>query len=106
MQLHQHQKLQAKDSKGVAKGAAWRLQSVASLCAVFFGFVVPASRVVLGYHTIEQVIVGSILGGAIGTMWAAALCSEAGCRISIKVEQCKFLSWFFQPKDSLKKRQL
>lgn len=54
----------------------WLLRSeqlqlaVAVVVACVSGIVVPLSRVRLGYHTAEQVVVGSAVGGMFGLAWA------------------------------------
>jgi dolichyldiphosphatase len=56
------------------RSAFWALAAPASLLA---GLCVPASRVVLGYHTTEQVLVGSLVGVLSGLAWYLVLtCSE------------------------------
>ena len=48
-----------------------RLQlCVAVTVACIVGIAVPVSRVQLGYHTLEQVLVGSAVGCVFGLLWA------------------------------------
>ena len=49
--------------------AADVLSSVLSILTIPLAFVVAYSRVELGYHTIEQVIAGAMIGLMFGSMW-------------------------------------
>ena len=51
------------------KHAADVLSSVLSILTIPFAFVVAYSRVELGYHSIEQVIAGAMIGLMFGSMW-------------------------------------
>jgi membrane-associated phospholipid phosphatase len=105
MQLkYWHLKQQARSSSGTVRGAAWYVQIILVLCALLFGIIVPVSRVILGYHTVEQVIVGSVLGFEVGVVWAAVFHSEAGCRTRSWLESCGLFSWFLQPDDLVKQK--
>ena len=49
--------------------AADVLSSVLSILTIPLAFVVAYSRVELGYHSIEQVIAGAMIGLMFGSMW-------------------------------------
>lgn len=52
--------------------------SIAIIAAIFCGIAVPASRVVLGYHTLEQVLAGSACGMVCGGAWAWVILGPIG----------------------------
>lgn len=52
--------------------------SIAVVAAVFCCVAVPVSRVVLGYHTVEQVVVGSACGFLCGCAWAWIILGPIG----------------------------
>jgi membrane-associated phospholipid phosphatase len=106
MQLqYWHGRQQARGSNVEGRGAAWHLQVISFLCALAFGIIVPVSRVVLGYHTAEQVIAGSVLGCVVGVVWAAVFHSEAVCLTKSWLESCKLINWFFESDAVAKRKQ-
>ena len=85
---------------------ALRFQAtVTMLVSLFAGLMVPISRVVLGYHSGDQVLTGALVGVLFGMAWFGLLVSPPVQRVFDSITMHTFMGYLLQQRGNQAKSE-